>query len=81
MGLADNIVNRYINLFFYEDMETGYDEFTDEPVLSATIILNHIIEYEFIPNKMYESISIMEGDNNLTYCILDSGNIEIIDVS
>jgi hypothetical protein len=80
MELDDNTVNDYINVFFYQEMETDYDEFTDEPVSTASMMLNYIIQHEFIPKKLYDSVSIMEGDEHLTHCILDNKNIEIISV-
>lgn len=81
MELNDNLVNDYINVFFYQEMETDYDEFTDEPVVTASIMLNYIIRHEFIPKRMYDSVSIMEGDEYLTHCIFDTNNIQIVDIS
>ena len=80
MDLPFNVVNDYINAFFNQ-METDYDDNTGEQAVSASIILNYIIEHELIPKKVYDSVSIMEKGDNITHCIFNTGNIEIIDIS
>jgi len=77
MEIEDEDVSRFMDYFFFEDYETNQDEY-GEPTLSASEILNHVINLLLIPNKLYDSVSILEGDDHMTYCMLNEQNIEMI---
>jgi hypothetical protein len=76
--LDDKSINHYTNYFFYGGYSnTDYNE-EGEPILATSVILNDLIKLYFIPNKKIDSILIMEGNDNLTICMLNSNYIEIL---
>lgn len=78
MGISEKDQNIWLNRLYFEDYETDYDD-EGEPSISASEILNNIIEYVMIPQKLYDSVSINEGQDYMTHCILNKNNIQIIE--
>lgn len=75
--LIDTVEHRsdkWIDYFFYEDFETDYNDMGD-PVLPISSILNHLIEYEPLLKTKYDSICILEGGDETTFCIFSKNNI------
>lgn len=77
MGFEREDVDDLIDIFYFSNFETDYDD-NGDPVLAASVLLNYIIENKMIPNRMYDSITILEGNDHITHCILDKNNIRLI---
>jgi len=77
MGLSDSEVTHYIDYFFYEDQLGDYDD-DGNVCFSFSAILNHLIEFDFLPENRCDSVTIREGDEHITHCVLRLENIKIV---
>jgi hypothetical protein len=78
IDVVESRSQKWIDYFFYEDFETDFDEY-GEPRLATSVILNHIIEYEPIIKSKYDSLAIMESDDETTYNVFDKASIKRCD--
>ena len=78
-GLPEQKVNAYLGVFFDDFAAMDYDD-DGEPVLAISVMLNRLIELEFLPSQLCDSITIKEANDDLTHCILRLDNIRVKDV-
>ena len=74
-GLSERLVDSYLDIFF-DDFVADYDD-DGEPVLAISVMLNRLIELEFLPNRLCDSITIKEANDDMTHCILRLDHIRI----
>ena len=74
-----NNVEKYINHVFFDNSDAfdfDYDDYDNE-IVAISVILNAALKTENY-KLPYDSIKIMEGDDNITYCILNPDKIKIL---
>lgn len=75
----NNKVEKYVDHVFFDNSDAfdfDYDS-NDNEIVSISVILNAVLKNEKF-NLPYDSIKIMEGNDNTTYCILNPSKIMIL---
>jgi hypothetical protein len=71
-------VEKYIDHVFFDNSDAfdfDYDD-NDNEIVAISVILNAVLKSENY-KLSYDSIEIMEGDDNTTYCVLNPNKIKI----